>query len=477
MKYNFQFFLSLLLIYITIQTATADPFVSQTDSLAIAQQLGSIFGSSYNVHQIVNVDNVKQNSKYYCGAIEDPYGTLSNCLIFSAHRKVSSYRYGYSVIGMFKNGQIIWQSDDLIRPSCFSFGQILATRDLLSNGKVEILTNWVDCNTAVGGHRLWIFSWDGYTGTMINDVDVSGGSAIRTDQYSDFGFVDIEGDGIWEIEASDYTINDEGEIEPLPFYYSWNGELYGEWPNTPIYDPDFFPPRDKLNVRFNVIVTRIDSSILSFHYIIKNEASSIQKINEILIGRKIQSITPVSSRPKWKFTYGKSTLRWKDTNVPPISFNTKFQIDQGKSDSSIVFQVSGLPSVQKYYARGYNKRRNGIDLQAEFSNIYNNSKIGYTLGPAAFPNLVNALELLDRLIYYNQMSDSLDWLTDSAATAKYTSYFENAKFYIHQNNNPAAINVIDSVLTKVEADSGVTLSSEAYALIKYNTEYLNKHLK
>jgi hypothetical protein len=74
------------------------------------------------------------------------------------------------------------------------------------------------------------------------------------------------------------------------------------------------------------------------------------------------------------------------------------------------------------------------------------------------------------------MSDSLKWITDYTATTKYTGYFENTKSHIQQNNNSAAINVLDSVLTDVEADSGVTLTSEAYALIKYNTEYLKNQL-
>ncbi|MEJ2048779.1 MAG: hypothetical protein P8Y60_02855 [Calditrichota bacterium] len=415
---------------------------------------------------------MKQNSKYYRGAIEDPYGTLSNCMIFSAHRKVTSYRYGYSVIGVFKNGQIIWHSGDLIRPSCFSFGQILATRDLLSNGKVEILTNWFDCNTAVGGHRLWIFSWDGYTGTMINDVDVSGGSAIRTDQYSDFGFVDIEGDGIWEIEASDYTINDEGEIEPLPFYYSWKTELYGEWPNTPVYDPEFFPPRDKVNVKFKAQVTRIDSLNLKFHYIIKNEASSIQKINEIIINKDHISIKKTSNRTEWDFFYHNNTIYFMDKNKPPISYSTKYQIAQNETDSSIAFTCTALPAIKKFYVRGFNRGAGKPEYQDKFIN----SKIGYTIGPKAFPDKPNSLNFLDTLNFYNEMSDSLNWISNYTATAKYTGYFEKVRSSIQQNNNPAAIDILDSVLTHIEADSGATLTSEAYALIKYNTIYLKKFL-
>jgi hypothetical protein len=476
MKYKFQTFLPLLVIYAAIHTVTADPFVSQADSLTIAQQLSSIFGISYDVHQIVNVDSVKQNIKYCRGAIEDPYETLSNCLIFSAHRKVSSYRYGYSVVGVFKNNQIVWHSDDLIKPSCFSFGQIFTTRDLLFNGKVEIVTKWVDCNTGVGGHCLWIFSWDGYTGTLINDIDISGSSVIRTDQYSDFGFVDIEGDGIWEIEASGYTINDEGEIEPLPFYYSWNGELYGEWTNTPEYDPEFFPPRDKVDVQFKVQVTRIDSFNLKFHYIIKNETSSIQKINEIIMAKKDVNFERISIRDGWRFINHSNELILFDENQPPISYTTKYQIRQGETDSSFTFSFTALPSINKFYVRGFNEEREKVDAVEDYQNIFVNSQIGCTLGPASFPDTVNLLNFLDTLIYDNQMSDSIGWITNPSTTTKYNDYFDNTKFYLQQNNNPAAINVLDSVLTDVKADSGVTLTSEAYALIKYNTEYLKDQL-
>jgi hypothetical protein len=39
------------------------------------------------------------------------------------------------------------------------------------------------------------------------------------------------------------------------------------------------------------------------------------------------------------------------------------------------------------------------------------------------------------------------------------------------------IEVFSMAKSDVEADSGVTLTSEAYALIKYNTEYLKKYLE
>jgi len=102
--------------------------------------------------------------------------------------------------------------------------------------------------------------------------------------------------------------------------------------------------------------------------------------------------------------------------------------------------------------------------------------VGKTVGPVLPPDPFLPETFLDTLISYTTQSHTLNWISDSTTTAKYTDYFENTKSHIQQNNNPAAINVLDSVLTDVEADSGVTLTSEAYALIKYNTEYLKEQL-
>ncbi|MEJ2050045.1 MAG: hypothetical protein P8Y60_09460, partial [Calditrichota bacterium] len=78
---------------------------------------------------------------------------------------------------------------------------------------------------------------------------------------------------------------------------------------------------------------------------------------------------------------------------------------------------------------------------------------------------------------YVDQSTMLSWILDQSASSKYLDYFKNTRSYMKQNNNPVAINDLDSVLTDIEADSGITLTSEAYDLIRYNTEYLKKYLE
>ncbi len=68
------------------------------------------------------------------------------------------------------------------------------------------------------------------------------------------------------------------------------------------------------------------------------------------------------------------------------------------------------------------------------------------------------------------------WITNQSTMDKYVNYFENTKTYLEQNNNSAAISTLNSVLQDLEQDNGTTLTSEAYALLKYNTESLKARI-
>ena len=59
---------------------------------------------------------------------------------------------------------------------------------------------------------------------------------------------------------------------------------------------------------------------------------------------------------------------------------------------------------------------------------------------------------------------------------KYSNHFTTAKTQLQQNNIPAVKNTLNQVLHDVDQDSTANLTSEAYALLRYNTEYLLNNL-
>ena len=453
------------------------PGVNEQIETIIQSEISTHIGENYRLGIVLNVDSCLGSGLFPrwpdIGPIEDPYGTLTNCLVFTAgHNSVSSPEDSVSgIVGIFRNGQIIWHSGNKITPLIrLRTHWIWSIKDINKDGNVEILTTWLS-GVSEAQIPLWIISWNGIEGTVINDLDRYNGSVIKISQYGNYSYVDVEGDGIWEIQGENYPApGDSSRINPetgmVLYTYSWNGNLYGIWPNTPQpYDTVYFP-RNRINVNTKAFIQQFSDSI-KYCYIIENLPMSLQNINEFAMKRKVDIIRASLNRKYWNISAEGSIIHgW---NLGLYGFN---YLHPGESDSSlmIVVEDSTLPAISNIYVKGWN----GAIYRSSY--ILEDSFIGFSIGPVNPPSHFNQVSFTDSLIHYCVMSDSLKWITDYTATTKYTGYFENTKSHIQQNNNSAAINVLDSVLTDVDADSGVTLTSEAYALIKYNTEYLKDQI-
>ena len=427
----------------------------------------------HEVVYIVDIDSFLYDMRFYKEPLEDPYGTLHNCFIFFTDLReeaVLTMPPGFneafdenfvgSSIGIYKDGSILWMSEPEIAEGP---GRLFTTRDINNDGKVEILTVW-----GINLEEIWIHSWDGNTGYRINTVKDDYFSVIEG-MADLFHLFDANGDGILEIKNTEY---DDGSAT-----WSWNGSLYGRWPDTPHLPETTWFPRNNVKVKIDCQIAKVNDR-LHFEYTILNDQTSKQRINTFYVEVMTENIV-MEQPPNWlkRLHYLFNLTGWQ-TRV----FDHTGHILRGKSAQGFVFITRALPTISKYYIQAYNflPDPNLMSVQEILEGTKNdllyNSVKGYTIGPADPPDPFSAVGFLDSLLYQNQMSDSLGWISDSLISAKYTTYFQNAKSHVQQNNNPAAIAVLDSVLTDVEADSGVTLSSEAYALIKYNTEYLKEQL-
>jgi hypothetical protein len=153
----------------------------------------------------------------------------------------------------------------------------------------------------------------------------------------------------------------------------------------------------------------------------------------------------------------------------------------------LILEATSLPSINRYWATGWHTpiteqeydslKKIGYQSSEIILPWYLDASTGFIIAPDLPPIKFNINEFINILIHYVDQSTMLSWILDQSASSKYLDYFKNTRSYMKQNNNPVAINVLDSVLTDIEADSGITLTSEAYDLIRYNTEYLKKYLE
>jgi hypothetical protein len=171
------------------------------------------------------------------------------------------------------------------------------------------------------------------------------------------------------------------------------------------------------------------------------------------------------------------------TNALTASFFAdSLEIQPGKSVEGIVIMSKGFPGIRNcvvtpdfeddvlfphpndttihYYVPPVDSIRNAV-------NYYGN-----TIGPTAPPINLIPTAWCDTLTSYTTQSRTLGWIKDQTTANKYLDYFKSAKTSLQQNNIASTRAKLQQILQDVNIDSTNLLTSEAYALIRYNTEYL-----
>lgn len=106
---------------------------------------------------------------------------------------------------------------------------------------------------------------------------------------------------------------------------------------------------------------------------------------------------------------------------------------------------------------------------------------GKTIGPTAPPADFKPVEFLNYIINLKHQASSLGWITNKGIENSLDVKLDNAKAKLNQGNTIAAKNILEAFINEVEAQgcesyekcpSGKHLTSEAYALMKYNVQYL-----
>lgn len=428
MKYINKF---LLLLFLSIQLVFAQRGVSSTLFHQVENEIQSIVGKNYELDHLISVDDQLLSLKILGIKIDRSDETLKGAYIFTVTGRQIEYGNAYKgFIGVYKNNHILWHSDLIINDSFLSNSFVEAVMDLNNDGKMEIITLWTDTQGNV--EYLWIFSWDGIQGTLLNDVDEGGQSVIVSiPQY--FLINDLNGDGILEINGSWSNDVDVAHANSK-IVYSWNGQKYGKWSNAPQVPPSGFLTRNKVMATVNANVESADENNLKYKYKIENSKTSLQEINDFRIGNSIMKCVNQGGRNSWRSTYGRyDRIGWLN-----LSMEANY-IQKGEIDSSFYYITSGLPAINKFYLRGYNESDTVIfDSQKNKEDYFSNSVIGITIGAADPPSPFIPLPFLDTLLSYTYQSVQLGWLIDKNAEKRIDQKIELAKRLLQMAENCAA---------------------------------------
>ncbi|HSD63148.1 MAG TPA: hypothetical protein VLB50_05090 [Ignavibacteriaceae bacterium] len=464
------------------------PGVTETLFEAINQEVKSDINEDLFVSSVLNVDSslgFRLGLRYpEIGIIEDSNNLLTGSYIFLASRVDYSNSDSIGgIIGIYKNNQIIWYSDNLIKENLALIGDyVWSVKDINGDGNVDIMTTWTSRNSyniwSDGSTSklmyLWIISWDGTEGEVLNSIDSDGNSDIQISSRGIFRLADIEGDGIWEIQGQAFPENSEDSLqvnEENGFVlrtYSWNGSFYGKWPNTPQPSEDSTYPRNNIEMEVNAFVLYSNDSLV-YSYYIQNFLSSSMDINELALKMDEDFSDHLNLRKCWRNKYradSTAMVLWA------YSIDCYNFINVGKSDTVLRLKLPNdyLPTISRLYVSGWNTDN------YNFNDIFINSVNTQTIVPIHINSPFIPINFLDTLINYNQRSYELGWINNQSTTEKYDSLFTRAKTLLQGGHIPWVDSTLHTVLSDVDEDSSGNITSEAYALLKYNTEYLLEHL-
>jgi hypothetical protein len=455
--------------YLKAQNRALLPGVTDEIVSAIQTQVNTIISDKYQVVNVLNVDSSLGGGLGPrwpdVGSVEDPYGTLTHCFVFSATRGsgATAADSASGIVGVFKAGQILWHSNGTLTVGApgMAANSIWVIKDINRDGRVDILTTWISGSMGANPPMyLWIFSWDGRHGTIINSRHEDKQSSLMIDSYALFSLADIEGDGIWEIQGS-ASLYDGGALRSVYRTFSWNGSQYGLWPGVPQPTKGSSYPQDRLAGSVIAEITPLNGKF-QYRYRVQSLSSSLQDIQTFAIDRFTDTVAFGPTRKCWEGTLPwLNVVSWKCYGVDGFNY-----IRPGEKDSTFTFttEATTLPRVVKFYAQGWNGESD--------EDITLNSFRGWTIGPGDPPSQFLPTNFLDTLSSYSTQSRTMGWITTQQVSDKYRGYFATAKSQLLASNTAGARTTLQSVLQDVNVDSTSNLTSEAYALIRYNTQYL-----
>ena len=440
---------------------------------ALESTVQSKYGARYEIGYHI-MDSLISNSPP--NEISDPFGTLKGCVLFSAWHIWQSK--DSIVTGIYRNGQIVW--DDYPGTKGNFGNELLMASDINDDGEIEILEADYDQELTYregpGVSFLWILSWNGTRGKIINDVDPLTHQSTVVSTGGLYKIVDINRNEIQvirgEIDSAWQGYFPNLNPSTLPsITYSWDGNKYGFFPSAHQISANEFYPADLMGISINCTVAKSGNSYI-YVYSCTNLATSKQSADHIYIGglRDTSSIfAPVgwnASNPRYfeGRLFHSSTLGMLGTLGPGHALN-------GFGTASLA-----LPAIVRYYVQGFRSGSQTATDQEYRTDILTNSVSGYTLGTRDTTVHFIWLDILDALTAYTTQSRSLGWIKDQPTANKYIGYLSSTKSNLQQNNIGAVRSTLGQVLTGVNVDSTSNLTSEAYALIRFNTEYLLSQL-
>lgn len=449
---TFRFILTVILCCFLWNNSAAQKTLD--DLKAVEQEISEVLRQQTGDQYLVAAFNKEVFPSLNFG-FEDPEQVFSEGYLFSTWgpiNKPSSDRYAF--VGIYRNGTILWQSKKEIPLKAARDTGVLGVLDLNSDGDVEIITQW-EYGMRGGSTGLWIYSWNGSSGIRINPINEEGESTIKLKDYS-IDIVDFEPDGVKEIIGEDWSGS--------PVTYSWDGSKFSDQNKT---RPNQLP-RDALNANIKSKVEKSDSKYL-YSYIVINSNVSLQSVEDFVLENLAEEPTSVLVPSFWEFSPNMpdNLIGWSIQF--PIDYHRESLINPGKRNDSLKFSSIGIPRIANSYLQGNNGDYGIVRPEALKSNSFS----GYALGPWLPDSSFSRESFTDTLETFRSRScEALGWATDTTVCGQLEDHLSQVRTALTTDDSLSAANALKVFIDLVEAEKEASLTSEGYALLYFNAQYL-----
>jgi hypothetical protein len=253
-----------------------------------------------------------------------------------------------------------------------------------------------------------------------------------------------------------------------------------------------FTPGNRVDVRISAEVEQLtNSNVFVYRYTVSNGPLAEQKVWRLEIIQRDDGLVQNPSSPAGWFEPGiKPKGRGYNPELKNIAFvgwggPPEVQIAPGSSLRGFDFSSTGsLSGIVDYYAEGYAPPPSypgsvpSDDPIPGYDDItpYGPGVVGRTIGPIRPPVPLIPAVFVDYLISQKHEAFALGWIKHDGLKKSLDAKLDSAKAALIRGQGKVAQNTLRALLNEVEAQRGKGLTSEAYALFKYNLHYLTDNL-
>ncbi len=246
--------------------------------------------------------------------------------------------------------------------------------------------------------------------------------------------------------------------------------------NTLSFAQNSFDAGNKIDLNVSTTVVTQSASFL-YKYSVESLATSEQDVWMFWI------VTSDSNR-----TFLAGNIPGWDTPIVHVEDGLEFiqwagpkelGIKPGEQTDLFSFQSVMTPGFCTFYAEGYHPAPSfepgmAPDSIPGYEDLtpYGPGIVGKTVGPVLPPAPFVTVDFVDTLASYKHQAFALGWINNQGIVNSLDAKLDNAKKHLEKGKITPAINVLQAFINEVEAQNGKKLTSEAYALLKFNAEFL-----